>query len=1010
MKRRIWALVAGALAAMASPALALDPASELQHYVERVWTVEEGLPAAPNGRMAQTPEGYLWLGSVGGLVRFNGTEFRLFDGSTTPALGQNLVWELAVGPDGTLWIGSFGSGAARWRAGAFEKVAPGELEAGIVKTFLTEPDGGAWISTERSGLVHVAGPSVRRFTTRDGLTSDYTDNLQRTPDGAIWFRTDRGISRLAAGRLDHFDESDGVPRGVEVLLVDRSGRLWAGGYGAVCALAGERFACTGVPSGALVTELLDDAAGDLWIASRRGLARWARGELHEFGASEGVPEVTIFDLATDRDGNVWVASEAGLHRWDGERFASRTFGANRADQPVGLLEDRDDTLWVATSRALHALFDGRAATWGAGDGLLGRDALTVAEGSPGEVWIGTPDGLDRLRGGRLAGFTTVHGLPHGTVRAVLSTRAGEIWVGTGSGLCRFSAERCWPLAAQGDLPSPAIRALFEDRAGALWIGTEKGLARWADGRVRRWTAADGLANPVVRAFYEDGSGALWFGTDGGLHRLRGETIDVVTAAHGLRSEVVRCLAGDGRDGFWIGLLGGGLHHWRDGEIFAFGDRSGLPSSSIFALQDDGLGHLWAATDKGIARLDLAELAAVEQGRLERLAPLVLGRADGLASEDCSGASQPAALRDDAGRLWFRCAGGAVAVDPARLEPRREPPPVLLEEVVVDERPLDPRRAAELPPGTARIELRYASPTARARETARFRYRLDGFDRDWVAAGSDLRAAYTRLAPGRYTFRVAASYPESRWSEPAAWAFAVEPFFYQTSWFLALCGLGMLSAVLAVCELRARSVRARYAAVLDERARIAREAHDSLAQGLTAISLQLESVEETMTEAPEEAGKHLDLARALVRSSLSEARRLVSGLRPESLDHQELAAALEEIGRQLTADSPTSFNLRSDGRARTLPEGIEQALFRIGQEAITNAVRHARARRVEVELAFSRRDVRLTVGDDGVGFDPAAQHAGFGLLGLRERAQELGGRMEIESRPGHGTTLSFVVRA
>ncbi len=991
------------------PAAALDPSIPLHHYLHLSWPASETFPT-PLRRPVQTQEGYLWFGTSGGLVRFDGHEFRLYDGSNTPALRQNLIWGLLAGRDGSLWINPLGSGFVRWRQGRFERMGGAELAAVAAHNFMEDRRSAIWVSTQRHGLLRVPpdGSAVSRIPGPESVGS-----IAEGPEGEIWGEVLEGVARWRDGEVEVFGADRGAPENIEHLFVDRDGTPWVTGPGKLCALRGGRFECQPMRSSAVVSEFLEDREGRLWLATDQGLSILEEGRLRDFTAEDGISESSIHDLLVDRDGNLWAAGWDGLFRWNGDRFEGlgNEAGLVRLDS---LLEDREGTLWVSSHEALHAFQDPRLTVWGRADGLAGPEVLSVVESAPGEIWIGTREGLHRLHGARIERFGLESGLPHLSVHVVWPDGEGGVWVGTQRGLCRLRAGRCAPFEDQSELPGPSIYALFVDRSGALWIGTSDGLARWKHGALDVWTTANGLASNLIRAVYEDPGGRVWVGTDGGLHAWDGTAWRVFTQRDGLQSVVFRTLTGDGRGGIWLGTLGGGLQSWREGRVLAFGERSGLPSTSIFRILEDAAGFLWVSTDKGIARLGIAELESVAAGRLERAQPLLLGRADGMASSDCSTASQPAGWRDHRGHLWFTTARGLVEMDPEGIEPSALAPAVVFEGVTVDQREVERGAPLTVPPGASRVEFRYTAPTFRAAERVRFRYRLKGFDRDWVEAGRERQAVYTNLRPGRFTFSVLAANGDGIWAARSAdIAVRVEPRFFETAWFYALCALAAAAALFGLHRFRTAQLRARFAAVLDERGRIAREVHDSLAQGLTAVSLQLEGAEELLEREPVEARRHLDLARAMVRSSLGEARRFVWGLRAQTPSARGgLVDALGGVVRQL--DAPVGRGprvaLAVRGEPRPLAAAVEDGLFRIGQEAITNAVRHAAASRVEAELAFDDGQVRLAVRDNGRGFEPAGGAAadGFGVRGMRERATALSGVLDVRSAPGEGTEVSVRV--
>ena len=461
---------------------------------------------------------------------------------------------------------------------------------------------------------------------------------------------------------------------------------------------------------------------------------------------------------------------------------------------------------------------------------------------------------------------------------------------------------------------------------------------------------------------------------------------------------------------WAGTYGRGLARLKDGRWTTFTTREGLFNDTVFQILDDGLGHLWMSSNRGISRVSKGELDEVASGARSRLRATVFGRGDGMRSVEGNGASQPGAWRTRDGHLWFATAGGAVRIDPARLPRNALAPPVLVEQVLLGRQPLTLAPDRRVPPSRGDFEFRYTALSFVAPEKVRFRYRLEGFDDDWIDGGAARSAAYTNLPPGRYRFRVIASNNDGVWNEAgAAYDFELLPFFHQTPWFRALPVLGLALAGWGFHLWRTRRLAAQ-SAVLAERNRMAGELHDSLAQGLTGMVLQLEAAGAALPAGAPDARQRLEQARGLAQSSLAEARRCVRALRPEALQKAELPEALSRMAAQLVSDTGIAVDLKVVGARQALPDEAEGQLFRVGQEALTNAVRHGRPGHISLELAYEEDAVRLRITDDGRGFivTDRAPGSGFGLTGMRERVESLGGRLQLTSQPGAGTDVAAVV--
>jgi signal transduction histidine kinase/ligand-binding sensor domain-containing protein len=977
-------LLIPALLLCARAAGGLDPERPAGEFARRAWQTDSGLPQNTVHSIAQTPDGYIWVATEEGLARFDGLSFKVFDRQNTPALKSNDVRALLVGSKGGhLWVCTAAGVtllyADKWRTFTTADGLAGDDVAAAYE----DRTGAVWFATS-AGLSRWKEGKFTSFTTKDGLAGGGVLAVAEDtgdPAGNVWVGTDSGLSRFREGRFESFGAAEGLPPGgVSAIARGEDGCLWLGTPSGLACLRGEGVrtytTADGLPADR-VTSLREGSGGDLWVGTAAGLARMRGGRFETFeGEDDGLSDGIILSIFEDAEGSLWVGTESeGLTQLKDRKFTTYTTREGLASDLVkSIYEDRQGGVWVGTyGGGLSLLKDGRVRNFTTEQGLPSNIVLSLAEGADGALWVGTPDGLSRLRDGRFTTYTSAEGLPNDFVRSI-----------------------------------------YADRAGALWVGTRGGLARMRGEEFETYTTAEGLPDNFVGTIYEDANGVLWVGTLGGLSRFEGGSFKTYTTREGLSDNVVISIHGDGEGRLWIGTNGGGLNLFKDGRFTPFTTRDGLPNDTIYRVLEDGRRRLWMSCNKGVFRLDKSELEEFAAGRRRALNPVVYGTADGMRTRECSGGGHPSAWRDRQGRLWFSTIKGVAAIDPEHTPTNRHPPPTVVEQVLVDGEAVAASPDLSLPPGRSRFDFYYAGLSFVAPEKVRYRYMLEGFDRDWVDGGDRRVAYYTNLGPGEYNFKVIASNNDGVWSsQPATFRFRLRPHFYRTYWFYALAAVcfGLLGWQLYA--LRLRQVRERYAAVLQERNRIAREIHDNLAQEILGISVQLEIVARTMASAPDAARKHLDRARALVRSSVAEARRYVWDLRSQSLDERDLPAALAEMTRRLTAEGGVQTQFSVGGTFRPLPPQVENNLLRIGQEAVGNAVRHAQAKNLSVSLDFGAREVRLEVKDDGRGFDPAAYNDGgrgghFGLVGMRERAEQMGGTAAVNSAPGAGTEVTVRV--
>ena len=979
MNHRIFqfACLAAMLLGCASTATALEPATTLKNYGRQAWGMENGLPQNTVQALAQTKDGFVWLGTEAGLVRFDGNGFQVFDKNTQPALPGNDVRCLLAASDGTLWIGT-SEGLARWRDG-----------------------------------------SVTAFTTKDGLPGNQVQALTQAADGAVWTYTDAGLARLTDGK---FKVKSFWAPGSRITTASKDGRssAWldrglnaandwnqpapvtgkpiddfqffaelsnsgiAAGYNDSVFLSGRapatdrRLAVGKDLPGNKIQALFADREGALWIGTNGGLARWVNGKVERLPVTDPLATASVLALMEDREGDLWVGTETGgLHILRDQRFKTLdTRDGLSSDNTTAVVEDSAGTLWVGSSggglNAVQNAAGGKSKTrtYSVKDGLVSDVILSLAAAKDGDLWVGTPDGLNRIHGGRIDTFTSADGLPDDFIRSLLVDADGSLWIGMRHGLTH-------------------------------WVGDKPGAG------MTTYTHATGLGSDLVGAMARDAKGDLWVATFAGLSHLHGSAISNYTTADGLSSNVVTALLPRSDGTLLIGTQDHGWNVW-NGKSFAAVKQDGLGQTTIQAILDDGGGHLWFATGDGIARCDCSMNGGCTHW-------MEFGEADGLRSRETAINSHPSAWRSHDGQLWFATPKGLVEVDPAHFAVNTNPPPVALERFAVDDVALDAAGPlVVVDAGHVHFEFDYAGLSFVAPQKVRYRYMLKGFDKGWTEAGTRRSAYYTNIPPGRYTFRVQAANNDGLWNmEGASLTFVLRPHFYQTLWFYALLVLGAVGIVLLLQKRRLRRAEREFSAVLGERNRIAREIHDTLAQGYVGISVQLEVLAELLRmNKPDAAAKHLDLTRGFVREGLADARQSIWALRSQDSGETTLPVRMRRMVEQAGGDGlEAKFSIF--GAYRELPPGTEREILRVAQEAILNAKKHAGAKELTVQLEYGPATIALEVRDDGRGFqvnkelEAVLERDGpghYGLTGMRERAAAVGGKLEMTSEPGAGTTV------
>ena len=803
----------------------LDPAKALTQYHVDTWTTADDLPQNSVTAILQSGDGYLWLGTYGGVGRFDGVRFTVFDAANTPELRSNGIQALLEDREGAVWIATSGGGLTRHHRGRFTTytVADG-LPSDIVRCLEAGRDGSLWIGTN-DGLSRLKDGRFTNWTTREGLSNGVVRALEEDETG-LWVGTNGGgLDRLEGGKLTHLTDRDGLPSNfVFALLRGRDAALWIGTNGG-------------------------------------GLARRRGGRLETFTTRDGLPSNIIWSLHEDALGTLWVGTYGGgIARFEGERFEALTSREGLSNDFVrALASDREGSLWIGTyAGGLCRLRDGKFTTYTTREGLGHDFARTLLEDRSGALWVGTTGGgLCRLQDGRFRCWSAADGLA-ADVRALHEDPAGTLWVGTnGAGLFKLEGGRFRQITTSAGLPHPNVSTFSDDGRGGLWIGTNGGgLTHFAGGRFMDHHAAEGRAGSFVLATLRDRAGVVWVGTDGaGLARLEDGRFTIVRKKDGLASDIVFCLHEDTAGALWIGTSGGLTRHL-DGRFTSFTTRQGLLDDVVFQVLEDAEGRLWLSGNKGISRIPKADFEALALGERTSVTPVSYGTADGMKSNECSGVAQPAGARGKDGRLWFPTTRGVVVIDPTRLAVNPLVPPVQIEEVVVDG---EPATSLDFPPGRARWELHYTAPSFIAPNRVQFKYRLEGFDADWVPAGTRRTAYYTRLPPGRYTFQVIASNADGVWNEAGArLELSVRPFLWETRWFYALCGIGLALAGAGVYRLRVRQLREHKREL---EALVERRTHDLVAEKerSEAARVEAERQNDLAQEADRQKGGLLSIA-------------------------------------------------------------------------------------------------------------------------------------------------------
>jgi ligand-binding sensor domain-containing protein/signal transduction histidine kinase len=962
------------------------------NFFLRAWKTADGLPDNAVTSIVQTHDGYLWLATYGGLARFDGVRFAVFNSANTPALQSDRITSLYEDARNTLWIAHERGDLTCYRDGKFE--AQGVHEHGErrkISYMGADENGDIWMLNEEGTLLR----------TRDGATcalpnTDAFDLLAEAKPGKIWISSGGQLAWLQQGILTtNHSPHDGFVQGI-------------------CA----------------------SHDGNLWVICNDRIRKWDGAQWIEERGTNPCPSSVSGMLETAAGALVMGTVNSGVYIL----FPNQT--VVHFDQKNGLPydwvrcveEDREGTLWLGVgSGGLVAIQPAKVLTLNPPDHLEGNVALSVTAATDGAVWVGTEGaGLYRyLNGywsqyGRDAGFSNVF------IWSASQDQQGRLWAGTwGSGVYVKDGEHFMnpPGLTNISIPTPAV---FHARDGTTWIGTSSGLIHYQKGVTQRYGESDGLKVPDVRAIAEDAAGGIWFGTLGsGLARLQDGQLKLFSKADGLASDYIQCLHFDREGTLWVGTYGNGLCRYQAGRFTTITTDNGLPNNFICDVQEDDYGNFWISSHKGIVRVTRPELAKCANGEIVHMHCMSYGLAEGMPSMECSGGLQPASAKTADGRLWFPTSRGVVVIDPKDVSGVRMPPPVVLEDIVANGKALaqnpDDIHVLKFSAGAGQFEFHYTGLSFQAPEKILFQHQLVGWDPDWIDAGTKRTAEYNYLPPASYTFRVRARNDDGFWiGDGISFKFQVLPHFWQTWWFRlisVLAGAGAVGAsvLFATRQRMRRKVERiqRQQSLERERTRIAKDIHDHLGANLTRISLLSQSAHGELDN-PAQAATQLDRIYNTTRELTRSLDEIVWAVNPQHDTLDSLANYLGNFAQEFLV--PINIRCRLDLPLQLphwpITAEVRHNVFLAFKETLNNIAKHSAATEVTVLLAADTHDFTITVRDNGCGFDLPQVEAnsekqrlarGNGLKNMRQRLEKLGGHATIDTAPGHGTRVTFFVQ-
>jgi len=988
----------------------------VSQYAHTSWKIRDGFSKGFIYSIAQTPDGYLWLSTGFGLLRFDGVRTLPWEPPAGEHLPSSIIRHLLTARDGRLWIGTDG-GLTSWRGGKLSRYP--EVVGRAVSALFEDREGTIWVG------------------------------MLGTPAGRL--------CAIRGGRVQCYGEDGSLGQGVASLYEDNGGNLWVGAETGLWRWKpGPAKLYRALEPENLISSLLEDAQGALLIATPSGIRQLVDGKAESYPLPGFGLQFKPHALLPDREGGLWIGTDRGLlHVHQGRTDVFTQADGLSGDFITRLFEDREGNIWVATSDGLDRFRDFAVPTISAKHGLPSSTVWSVLVARDGSVWFGSSDGLDRLNNGRFTiyrkrnaqgvdgakreksgALSSVRqiadsGFPDGTLQSIFQDDRERIWVSATRGVAYFENGTFIPASA---VPGGLVSSIVEDSAGNLWISNKtQGLFHLLeDNKVEQipWDRLGGKG--YAYALFPDlVRGGLWIGFfQGGVTYFKdGQVRASYAVANGLGEGRVTDLQLD-RDGTLWAATQGGLSRVKGGRVATLTSKNGLPCDDVHWVMEDDVHSAWLYMTCGLVRIARTDLDAWSADPKRKIQPTVFDSSDGIRVRQLTSGFGPQVSKSADGKLWFSPLDGVSVIDPRNLHLNNVPPPVHIEQITADHKTYwqnlsgDAASAkSKLPPLVRDLTIDYTALSLVVPEKVRFRYKLEGWDRDWQDAGTRRQAFYTNLGPRKYRFRVMACNNSGLWNEAGdTLDFSIAPAYYQTIWFRSLCVAAFLALLWALYQLRLRQLAREFNAGLEarvnERTRIARELHDSLLQGFQGLMFRLQAARDMLPgRAPAEAIEALDIALDRGDKAIAEGRDTVSDLREPILGDSDIAQALTALGKELALQSGNGLapcvRVLLEGKQRELNPMLRDEIYRIAREALRNAFLHARAQKIEAEITYSDSEFLLHIRDDGGGIDPEVANQGaraghWGLPGMRERAKSFGGKLEVWSEHGAGTEIELSV--
>ncbi len=794
-------------------AFSLDPDKNIHQYICEIYSTDNGLPQNSVESIIQTREGYIWFATQDGLVRFDGLKFTVFDRSNTKELLSHHIINLHEDKEGSIWIRTIDNvGITRLKDGKFRTYTNSELPSNTILALTHDNQNNIWISTQK-GLSRFNGETFETFTSDNGLVSDSITSLFVDNNDVLWMSSRRGLGYYEGGIFKKLNSENGLASdSVGRVYEDNNKGLWIPtARGLNYYKDGKIITYTKINglSHNTVTDVYQDKRGNLWFGTSDGINKFQNGKFTVYKNQN--TDNSVRKIFEDKDNNLWIITDGkGIQRFKNGKFEIFSTQNGLSENNVkSVLEDREGNLWFGTyGGGLTRLRDAKFETITVKDGLSHNMVNTVYEDSDGFLWIGTVNGsLSRYKSGKIKVFKTESGISANTIGPILEDRNKNLWIGTSNGLYEFNNGNFKNHSIKDGIANKNITALTEDNKGNLWIGTRNGLSRLINGRFESFFKKDGLISNTIYVIYEDRQNNIWIGTNKGLSRFTDGKFTNYDASDGLSSNYIFALYEDSDSSLWIGTAGGGLNRLKGDKFTKYNPDNGLFDYNVYVILEDGRENLWMSCNKGIYRVGKKDLNDFADGKISSIKSISYGTTDGMKSRECNGGVQPSAWKTKSGQLCFATVKGVAIIDSRNIEINLIPPPVVIEQFIVNNELKNTSGELNLSPGSEKFEFHYAGITFIGPEKVFYKYKLEGFDNDWINAGTRRVAYYTHIPPGNYKFMVTASNSDGVWnSAGAAFNFTLEPFFYQQSWFIALCLFAFIFIGPGIYALRVRQLK------------------------------------------------------------------------------------------------------------------------------------------------------------------------------------------------------------